>query len=68
MEIYSRESSLVGAFYERLVRSVKRSLKKSVGRSNLTSDQLSTLLVEIEGIINAQLDRTITLYHDMPLS
>ena len=43
-----------GGFYERLVRSVKRSLKKSIGRSNLTHDQLSTLLVEIEGIINSR--------------
>ena len=33
-----------GGFYERLVRSIKRSLKKSIGRSNLTYDQLHTLL------------------------
>ena len=43
-----------GGFYERLVRSVKRSLKKSIGRSNLTYDQLHTLLVEVEGIINSR--------------
>ena len=43
-----------GGFYERLVRSVKRSLRKSIGRSNLTFDQLCTLLVEIEGIINSR--------------
>ena len=40
-------------FWERLVRSVKRSLKKSIGRSNLTYEQLNTLIVEIEAIINA---------------
>ena len=43
-----------GGFYERLVRSVKRSLKKSLGRSSLTYDQLATLIVEIEGIINSR--------------
>ena len=43
-----------GGFYERLVRSVKRSLKKSIGRSSLTYDQLSAIIVEIEGIINSR--------------
>lgn len=36
------------------MRSVKRSLKKSIGKSHLTYDQLATLLVEIEGIINSR--------------
>jgi len=31
-----------------MVQSVKRSLRKSVGRSTLCFDQLNTLLVEIE--------------------
>lgn len=43
-----------GGFYERLVRSVKRSLKKSIGKSNVTYDELGTLLAEIEGIINSR--------------
>ena len=43
-----------GGFYERLVRSVKRSLKKSIGKSHVTYDQLGTLLVETEGIINSR--------------
>ena len=41
-------------FYNRLVRIIKRSLKKSIGRSNLTYDQVHTFLVEVEGIINSQ--------------
>lgn len=43
----------MGGFWERLIRSVKRSLKKSIGRSNLTYEQLNTIIVEIEAVINA---------------
>ena len=43
-----------GEFYERLVKSVKRSLKKSIGKSHVTYDQLTTLLIEIESIINSR--------------
>ena len=43
-----------GGFYKRLVRSIKRSLKKSIGKSHVTYDQLTTLLIEIESIINSR--------------
>ena len=39
----------------RLIRSLKRPLRKIVGRTNLTYDELQTLVVEIEGILNARL-------------
>ena len=50
-----------GGFWERLIQSVKRPLRKVVGRAYLTYDQLQTLIVEIEGIVNA---RPITYVHD----
>ena len=49
-----------GGFWERLVRSVKRPLKKIIGRSNLTYDELNTILTEVEALINL---RPITYIH-----
>ncbi|CAB4022910.1 RNA-directed DNA polymerase from mobile element jockey, partial [Paramuricea clavata] len=43
-----------GGFWERLVRSIKRPLKKVIGRASLTYEELSTLVVEIEGLINSR--------------
>ena len=43
-----------GGFYERLVRSVKLSLKKVLGKSLLTYEELSTVLCEIEAVINSR--------------
>lgn len=50
-----------GGFWERLVRSIKRPLKKTIGRTSLTYDELSTILIEVEGLINA---RPITYIFD----
>ena len=61
MEIYRRESSVVGRVWERLVRSIKRPLKKVIGRTSLGFDELRTLIVEIEGLLNARL---ITYVYD----
>ncbi|XP_066916217.1 uncharacterized protein [Clytia hemisphaerica] len=43
-----------GGFYERLVRSVKSSLKKILGLSFLTYEELETVLIEIESSINTR--------------
>jgi hypothetical protein len=51
----------LGGFGERLVRSVKIVLKKILGRVTLDYDELLTVLIEIEGIINA---RPITYVYD----
>ena len=50
-----------GGIWERLIRSVKRCLIKVVGRGMLNFMEVSTLLVEIECIINA---RPITYIYD----
>ena len=43
-----------GGFWERLVRSVKSALRKSLGRCCLTRVELETALVSIEGCINSR--------------
>ena len=43
-----------GGFYERLVGLVKNLLKKSMGRTRLTYDEIFTLLLEVENIINCR--------------
>lgn len=41
-----------GGYWERLVRSIKRCLRKTVGRSTLTFDEMATVLVEVEATLN----------------
>ena len=43
-----------GGFWERMVQGVKRCLRRTVGCTSLTYDQLQTLLVEVEAVINAR--------------
>ena len=50
-----------GGFWERMVRTVKRVLKRVIGRSNLNYDELYTILTEVESIVN---DRPITYVYD----
>ena len=51
-----------GGFWERLIQSVKRCLRKTIGRSTLSFDELATVLVEIESTLN---NRPLTyLYGD----
>ena len=43
-----------GGFWERLVLSTKRTLRKSLFRATVTYEELLTLIVEIEGILNSR--------------
>ena len=44
-----------GGFFERLVKSTKRCLKKSLGTARVTYEELLTVIVETEGILNSRL-------------
>ncbi|GBO05356.1 hypothetical protein AVEN_94134-1 [Araneus ventricosus] len=50
-----------GGFWERLMRSIKEPLRKTLGRALLTLEELSTILTEIESVIN---NRPITYDSD----
>ncbi|KAL5457182.1 hypothetical protein EMCRGX_G034427 [Ephydatia muelleri] len=43
-----------GGFYERLIQSVKRCLRKVIGRAKLSYDELMTTLVEVEATLNSR--------------
>ncbi|XP_056094778.1 uncharacterized protein LOC130073406 [Rhinichthys klamathensis goyatoka] len=50
-----------GGFWERLVRSVKTSLRKVLGKASLTFEEMSTLLAEVEATLNS---RPLTFVHN----
>ncbi|XP_054709780.1 uncharacterized protein LOC129219413 [Uloborus diversus] len=52
-----------GGFWERMVRTIKTSLRKIVGRSSLSLNELETVFIEIEATINS---RPITYVYDDP--
>lgn len=45
---------MVGRFWERLVKIIKTPLKKELGRSTLDFEELRTVLVEVESVVNAR--------------
>ncbi|GFW56923.1 integrase catalytic domain-containing protein [Trichonephila clavipes] len=43
-----------GGFYKRFIRTVKLDLQKTVGKTTLFRDELETLLIEIERVLNSR--------------
>ncbi|XP_035231684.1 uncharacterized protein LOC118203511, partial [Stegodyphus dumicola] len=43
-----------GGFYERLIKSVKLALRKTLRKSTLSREELETLIIEIEGVLNSR--------------
>ena len=54
MECILAASPWWGGFYERLVRSIKLPLKKVVGKAKLTYEEMETMLIEVEGVVNSR--------------
>ena len=60
-----------GSFYERLIRIVKECLKKCVGKAKLTYEEIETVIIEIEMVVNSrpltylyeEADETLTPSH-----
>ena len=52
-----------GGWWERLVRSVKSALRKSIGLKNLAQKELETVLIEVEACVNS---RPLTAIQDSP--
>lgn len=48
LAIYCGKGLMVGDYQKKLVRSVKRSLRKTLGCSTLTFDELATVLVDLD--------------------
>ena len=44
----------MGGFYKRMVGLVKRSLREAIGKVCLTNEQLLTLLIEVEAVVNSR--------------
>ena len=53
MAVQPGEGAMVGGFFECLVKRVKSCLKKTLGRSKLSFDELATILVEVEAVPNS---------------
>ena len=60
-EFITEKAPWHGGFWERLIKSTKRCLKKQIGRTSLTFEEIRTILVEIEATLN---NRSLTYIYD----
>ena len=51
---YIPKASWWGGFYERMIHTTEKKLKKIVGRARLTLEELQTTLAEIEAVLNSR--------------
>ncbi|KFM62154.1 hypothetical protein X975_06179, partial [Stegodyphus mimosarum] len=56
-----------GGFYERLVKSVKECARKILGKALLTSEELSTVLAQVEAVLNSRPLTYVYSDHKEPL-
>ena len=61
MEFIPERSPWFGAFYERMISTVQSCLRKTIGRAMLSYDEMTTILIEIECIVN---NRPISYVYD----
>ena len=59
--LFLKKAPWLGGFWERLVGSTKRCLKKTIGRSSLSFEELRPVLLEMEGTLN---NRPLTYLYD----
>ena len=60
-EFITERASWMGGTWERLVQTVKRSIKKVIGHSSLNFEELDTLVTEVEAVVN---ERPLTYVYD----
>ncbi|KAH7934528.1 hypothetical protein HPB51_029103 [Rhipicephalus microplus] len=52
LEVHHRTSPVVGGFWERVIWTIMDALKRCLERSSLSYEELLTVLVEVEAIVN----------------